>query len=97
MVSLHAALSPEWLTKLTGINITEEKSMVLDQVQRTVQRVQRQQQAEPDWKTSATQSANFLLDRLIFGQALKIQLPLCIPVSSGDALYTHYETSRMWA
>lgn len=35
-VSLHAPLGPESLTELSDLKITEEKSMMLDQVERTV-------------------------------------------------------------
>lgn len=41
-MSLRDALSAEWLTKLTDLKITEEKSMVPDQVERTEPWVQRQ-------------------------------------------------------
>lgn len=41
-MSLHAALGAEWLTKLTDLKISEEKSMAPDQVERTEPWVQRQ-------------------------------------------------------
>lgn len=41
--------STKWLTKSTDFKITEEKSMMLDQVERTVPWVHRQE-VELDWK-----------------------------------------------